>query len=121
MNTLNRLLPVALSLITTIPQCLHAQDKLPVKFGKVTADDFKVTGAAIDSSAAVVVIADFGTSSFEGNSRGWFDLEFHRSKRMRILKRTGFDAATIKIPLYQDGSIMEKITNLKASTYTLED
>ncbi len=49
---------------------------MPVKFGKVTPDDFKVTAAALDSSAAdVVVVADFGTSSYEGNTKGWFDLD----------------------------------------------
>ncbi len=68
-----------------------------------------------------MVVADFGYSSFEGDARGWFDLVFHRSRRIRILKRTGFDAATIKIPLYISGSSLEKVSGLKASTYTLED
>ncbi|HTR28622.1 MAG TPA: DUF3858 domain-containing protein [Puia sp.] len=121
MNIQNRLFSVAVCLIAMTPFFIYAQDKLPVKFGKVTADDFKVTGAELDSAAAVVVVADLGTSSFVGNNSGWFDLEFHRSRRMRILKRSGFDAATISIPLAVAGSDMEKISGLKASTYTLED
>jgi hypothetical protein len=121
MTIQNRLLAVAVCLAVTFPLYLRAQDKLPVKFGKVTPDDFKVTAAELDSSADVLVVADFGTSAFEGNARGWFDLVFHHSKRMRILKRTGFDAATIQIPIYMDGTVTEKITGLKASTYTLED
>ncbi|HEV3414366.1 MAG TPA: transglutaminase domain-containing protein [Puia sp.] len=121
MTIQNRLLVVAVCMIVTCPLHLRAQDKMPVKFGKVTPDDFKVTAAGLDSSADVVVVADYGISSFEGNSRGWFDLEFHHSKRMRVLRRTGFDAATIKIPLYVDGTVAEKISGLKASTYTLED
>jgi hypothetical protein len=108
MTIQNRLIHVVVCLAMTIPLQLRAQDKMPVKFGKVTPDDFKVTAAALDSSAAVVVVANFGNSSFQGNSRGWFDLEFHHSKRMRILKREGFDAATVTIPYYVDGMVMER-------------
>jgi Domain of Unknown Function with PDB structure (DUF3858)/Transglutaminase-like superfamily len=121
MTIQSRLLAVVAVLAVTFPFPLRAQDKLPVKFGKVTPDDFKVTGAGIDTSADVVVVADFGTSSFEGNARGGFDLTFKRSTRLRILKRTGFDAATIRIPVYTGTRESEKIVGLKASTYTLED
>ncbi|HEV2352850.1 MAG TPA: transglutaminase domain-containing protein, partial [Puia sp.] len=117
----NRFLLAAFSLIVSCPMALRGQDKMPVKFGKVTPDDFNVTAAGLDSSSDVVVVADYGTSSFEGNAKGWFDLDFHRSKRMRILKRTGFDAATVTIPLYVDGSDGERLSGLKAATYTLED
>jgi len=121
MTIQNRLFPIVACVAMTFPILLRAQDKLPVKFGKVTPDDFKVTAAGLDSSADVVIVADLGTSSFQGNSRGWFDIEYRHSRRMRILKRAGFDAATIQIPLYADGTVMEKISGLKASTYTLED
>jgi hypothetical protein len=121
MTIQNRLFPVVALLAMGFPIYLRAQDKLPVKFGKVTPDDFKVTAAAFDTAADVVVVADFGTSTFDGNSGGWFDLVFHRSKRIRILKRTGFNAANIIIPLYVSGSETEKISGLRATTYTLEN
>jgi hypothetical protein len=121
MTIQNRLFPIVASLAMTFPLLLRAQDKLPVKFGKVTPQDFAVTAAAVDSSAEAVVIADFGNSYFEGNSTGGFDLIFKRSTRLRILKRTGFDAATIKMPLYIGSMSSERIVGLKASTYTLED
>jgi hypothetical protein len=121
MTIKSRLFPVVALLAMTFPRPLRAQDKIPVKFGKVTPDDFKVTAAALDTVADVVVVADFATSSYDGNAKGWFDLVFHRSKRLRIQKRTGFNAATIEIPLYVSGTDIEKITSLKASTYTLED
>jgi Domain of Unknown Function with PDB structure (DUF3857)/Domain of Unknown Function with PDB structure (DUF3858)/Transglutaminase-like superfamily len=121
MTIKSRLFPVLALLAMTFPPQLRAQDKLPVKFGKVTPDDFKVTAAELDTGADVVVVADYGTSTFDGNASGWFNLVFHHSKRIRILKRTGFNAATIEIPLYIKGAEIEKITSLKASTYTLED
>ncbi len=102
-----------------------AQDKMPVKFGKVTPQDFTVTAAAVDTSADVVIVADFGSSTFDGNSKGWFDLQFHRSRRMRILKRTGFDAATIERNtfIYVGATESEKITGLESVHLfgTLED
>jgi hypothetical protein len=121
MTIQNRLFPIVACVAMTFPLLLRAQDKLPVKFGKVTPDDFKVTAAGLDSSADAMVLADFGTSTFDGNSRGGFDLTFKRSTRLRILKRTGFDAATIKIPIYIGTQNSERIVGLKASTYTLED
>src|ERR1700722_18324671 len=121
MTIQNRLIHIVACVAMAAPLQLRAQDKMPVKFGKVTPDDFKITAAAVDSSAEAMVIADFGTSSFEGNSKGGFDLTFKRSTRLRILKRTGFDAATVRIPIYISTSNSEKIVGLKASTYTLED
>jgi hypothetical protein len=100
---------------------LHAQDKLPVKFGKVTPEDFNVTVTGPDSAAGAVVIADYGISTFEPTPKGWFDLVFKHSCRIKIIKQTAFDIATVTIPLYVDGSNAEKVLNLHASTYTLEN
>jgi hypothetical protein len=100
---------------------LHAQDKLPVRFGKVTAEDFNVTAPASDSAAGAIKIAEYGYSFFEGNTHGGFDLNFKHSCRIKIVKREGFDAATIVIPLYVDGTDAEKIQGLRAATYTLEN
>jgi hypothetical protein len=119
MNVRNPLLLAALSLLLAAEA--RTQDKLPVKFGKVTPEDFNVNVAALDSSAGAVVIADFGTSTFEGNPKGWFNLVFKHSRRVKILKQTAFDVATVTIPLYVDGSDQEKLEGLKASTYTLEN
>jgi hypothetical protein len=98
------------------------QDKLPVRFGKITTEDFAVTApAGPDSSAGAVVIADFGVSSFEGNPQGWFTLSFKHSRRIKILRRSGFEAATVTIPLYTAGNETEKIESLRAYTYNLEN
>ena len=100
---------------------VHAQDKMPVKFGKVTPQDFSVTAGSLDSAADAVVVADYGVSDFVGNPSGWFTLEFQHSKRIRILKKNGFEAANITIPLYASGNNVEKVVGLRASTYTLEN
>jgi hypothetical protein len=97
------------------------KDKLPVKFGKVTPEDFNVNTGALDTSAGAVVIADYGMSTFEGNPKGWFNLEFKHSRRVKILKKTAFDIATVTISLYVGDRDEEKLEGLKASTYTLEN
>jgi hypothetical protein len=98
-----------------------AQDKTPVKFGKVSPEDFNVTAPDYDTSAGAVILADVGDSYFEGDPKGGVDLFFTRSCRIKILKRAGFDAATLVIPLYSSGSKSERITGLRAATYNLED
>jgi transglutaminase-like putative cysteine protease len=98
-----------------------AQDRPPVKFGKISADDFKTTVYSIDSNAAAVVIADIGSSQILGNLKGWFSIEFKHFKRMHILKKGGYDLANVEIPLYTNGREEEELQNLKAYTYNLEN
>ncbi|HLX91370.1 MAG TPA: DUF3858 domain-containing protein [Puia sp.] len=98
-----------------------AQDKSPVKFGKITPADFDLSRYSYDSSATAVVVADIGNSRFEGNTKGWFSLVFKRSRRVKVLSKKGFDAGTVMIPLYSDGTSEEKLDNLKAVTYNLEN
>lgn len=100
---------------------LIAQDKLNLKYGKITPADFDLSKHKFDTSVSAVVIADVGRSDFEGNVKGWFSLSFKRHTRIKILNKNGMDAANVSIPLYFSGNAEEKVSNLKASTYTLED
>ncbi len=100
---------------------LLAQEKVNIKFGKVTEADFDLSKYKFDSGASAVVIADVGGSSFNGNNKGWFSLEFKHSKRIKVLNKNGFDAAKVEIPLYSDGTDVEKIQSLKAVTYNIEN
>jgi uncharacterized protein DUF3858/transglutaminase superfamily protein len=102
-------------------QVTYAQDKTPVKFGKITPADFDLSAYKYDSMAEAIVIADVGNSEFEGNSKGWFTLVFRHVWRMKILNKNGFSAATIRIPLYATGNAEEKLDGLKATTYNLEN
>ncbi|WP_066407779.1 transglutaminase domain-containing protein [Flavisolibacter tropicus] len=105
-----------------LPQSyLAAQDKLSLKFGKITAADFDLSKQNFDSSASGVYIADIGSSEFEGNSKGRFSLVFKRHARIKILKKDGFDLASVEIPLYTSGNSEEKLSSIKAATYHLEN
>jgi transglutaminase-like putative cysteine protease len=102
-------------------QQLSAQDKLNIKFGKITPQDFDLSKRQFDSSAAAVVIADIGNSVFEGNMKSGFSLIFTHHMRAKIINKNGMDIATVEIPLYSSGKDEEKLQNLKAVTYNLEN
>jgi hypothetical protein len=107
-----------ITLCCFLATCSITQAQNKVRFGKVSPEDFNVKAPSFDSSANAVVIADVGSSEFVGNTKGWFTLEFKHSKRIKILNKNGFDAATEEIVLYTDG---EKVDGLKAVTYNLEN
>ncbi|MBX9780911.1 MAG: DUF3857 domain-containing protein [Chitinophagaceae bacterium] len=99
---------------------VKAQEKSNIKFGKIEPKDFDVQSSLIDSSTNAIVIADIGSASFE-EDRGWFNLIYKRNKRVKILNANGFDAATVIIQLYVSTAGTEKLEDLKAVTYTLEN
>jgi hypothetical protein len=101
---------------------VEAQDKSNYKFGKITPADFNLAAAKFDSGANAVIIADIGSTSFEGNNKGFFTLVFTRFMRVKIMNRNGMDAGTQEILLYHSSNDdVEKITSLKASTFNLEN
>ena len=102
---------------------LFAQEKLNVKFGKVDIADFTIISPLVDSNTNAVVVADIGKSEFLANTSDLtFSLIFKQKKRIKIINKNGFDAATITIPLYVAGDgRAEKLEELKAYTYNIEN
>jgi hypothetical protein len=100
---------------------LSFAQKEPSRFGKLTPADLEKKVYSIDSSANAVYLADVGSTQIVGNNKGWFSFEFKRHTRIHILNKNGYDEASIEIPLYTDGGYTEKIENLKAYTYNLEN
>jgi len=112
---------LSLLLCISLLSTSQAQDKLNIKFGKVSPEDFNLKSAVIDSSSNAVVVADVGFSEFQGNTKGYFSLRFKRQTRIKILNKNGLEAANVEIPLYVDGNNEEKLESIKAVTYNLED
>jgi hypothetical protein len=100
--------------------CTFSQKETP-RFGKLTNADLEKKIYSIDSSANAVYLADVGNTEIVGNSKGWFSFEFKRHTRIHILNKNGYDEASIEIPLYASGGYEEKLENLKAITYNLEN
>jgi hypothetical protein len=114
--------PAILSICLFASACLaFAQDKPPVKFGKVSPEDFKTSVYPIDSNANAVIIADIGSTEVVGNTKGWFSLEFKNYRRAHILNKNGYDIGDVSIYIYTRGNMEEELVNLKAVTYNLEN
>lgn len=95
--------------------------KPPIKFGDVSVEDLKMSRYSKDSSAAAVILADYGETIIQYDQSEGFILKFERLKRIKILTKDGFDYANFSIPLYHDGGDDEKVSGLKAVTYNLEN
>jgi hypothetical protein len=95
----------------------HAQDE-PIKFGKPDPKDFTAAAFVGDSAAAAVVLCDYGTTSFQYVSND-FQLVTERITRIKILKKAGYDVATVEVPLYHRDTNAEKITGLRGTTYNM--
>ena len=91
------------------------------KFGKITSEELQKKIYSIDSNANAVVLSDIGEAAIEGNSKGWFSISFSRHRVVHILNKNGYDEANVEVHLYTDGEDEEKLENVKAVTYNLEN
>ncbi|MFN3788461.1 MAG: hypothetical protein ACK4SW_08695, partial [Sulfurihydrogenibium azorense] len=102
-------------------QTASSQKISTYKFSKINSEDLKIKVYDIDSNANAIIIADVGESSFVGNVKGWFSISFKRKVRIHILNKNGYNQADFEIPLWVNGSATEKLEELKAVTYNLEN
>ncbi len=95
--------------------------KAPAKFGDVSMEELKMTTYDPDTSAAAVILVDYGQSSLEYNQEKGFRVVFERLRRIKILRKEGLGYADYSIQTYRSGDNDEKISALKAVTYNLVD
>jgi len=89
-------------------------------FGKITAEDFRVSSPAVDSGASVVILEDIGQSTLDGYDNGW-RIEFKRYRRLLIRNKKGFEAANITLSFSGEANGMGKLATLRANTYNLDN
>jgi transglutaminase-like putative cysteine protease len=94
--------------------------KPPAKFGDIPMEDMKMKIYPNDSSAEAVVLFDYGVAYISVSSNT-VNLFFDRHTRIKILKKEGLDEANISVPLFHSGSADERLLELKAITYNLEN
>jgi Domain of Unknown Function with PDB structure (DUF3858)/Transglutaminase-like superfamily len=111
-----------LVLCTVICTHVQAQEKGNYKFGNITLADFKIPVEKFDSGANAVIISDIGSTSFEGNTKGFFTLIFTYYMRVKIINKNGFRIGSHEILLFHnEEGVSEKLTTLKGSTFNLEN
>lgn len=96
---------------------VFGQDQ-PAKFGKLDDVELNMRVYDKDTSAAAVVLSDYGFSYFTYNKG--FKVIFERHTRIKVLKKSGYDAANISVPYYQRNSKKENVYNIKGFTYNQE-
>lgn len=102
---------------------LTAQDA-PIKFGKIDMADLQMKVYPKDTAAEAVILGDIGKASFNyDDSKNRFYVVYERHRRIKILKKSGYDWATIKVPLYKGSksNVEESLYDLKGYTYNLEN
>jgi hypothetical protein len=114
------LLPACVAgMLLCLSQPLHAQTS-PMKFGKVELAELQMKSYAPDTSAEAVILGDYGQSYFKYGHDG-FQLVHERHVRIKVLKKSGYDWATVKIPFYRaaTGGSEEKITSLSGYSHNV--
>jgi hypothetical protein len=106
---------LAISLIISFSA--RAQNE-PIKFGVIDSRELTAAPFVGDSAASAVVLCDFGRSRLKGQA-GNFQVVFERVTRIKILKKPGYEYATVEIPLYHHDNDQEKVSNLRGFTYNL--
>lgn len=112
------LLRLGLLLLLAAPAVCAQPQPEPVKFGQPDAKELTAAPFAADSGAAAVVLCDYGRSRLKGQGSG-FQVVFERVTRLKILKKAGYDWATVEVPLYRRDGNQEKVSSLKGFTYNL--
>jgi hypothetical protein len=107
---------------TTICFSITAQDA-PIKYGKIDISDLQMKVYPKDTSAEAVVLGDIGRAYFTYTDSEGFQVVYERVRRVKILKKSGYDWATVKVPLYiaKNNNGKEDLYDLKGFTYNVEN
>jgi len=97
-----------------LPFSLSAQKKM--KFGKISSDDLQMTVYEPDTSATAVVLNEKGELNFEFNG-GKTEVKVDIHRRVKILKRAGFDQGDIAIRYYSYNN-RSRVSGLKVKVFS---
>jgi len=93
-----------------------------LKFGKIDKASLEMEVYDKDTSASAVILADYGSIEIKYNTtRESFYYEFKRHRRIKILKKDGYDWASHNVLLYHNNDGKEKFTSIKGYSYNLEN
>ncbi len=98
-----------------------AQDA-PIKFGKIDIADLQMKVYPKDTSAEAVILCDYAESYHRYSSGSGLQMVFERHRRIKILKKSGYEWATHAIIAANSKSgSKEFIGSVKGATYNLVD
>ncbi|RAJ97837.1 uncharacterized protein DUF3857 [Larkinella arboricola] len=90
------------------------------KFGHVDPEDLKMKVYPADSSADAVVLSDIGKSYITQNDTRGYYVYYERHVRVKILKKSAFEQATVIIPFHNIRvDLQEQVSGIEGITYNL--
>jgi Domain of Unknown Function with PDB structure (DUF3857)/Transglutaminase-like superfamily len=110
------LIPFLLATISlaTAQKKPQKEKPLDIEFGKIPAEDIKMTTYSLDSSAEAVVLAAKGRIGFETRSNG-LQVSYNFFRRVKLLKKSSFEAeGNIRIS-YVSKDNYEDLRRIKAA------
>lgn len=91
-------------------------------YGSINQEDINFDRNKIDSNANAVVLKEFGTARLQiDDATGSLVLMFDYHVKIKIFNKEGFKQANIIVPLYKDDNRQESISEIKATTYNLDN
>src|SRR6266702_5313643 len=102
----------SLLIVFLISSLVVSGQKRPAKFGDIPMEDMTMKAYPLDSSAAAVVLFDFGVSyvtSQPQGSRIVYSWNFERHTRIKILKKEGLQQGTNVSILLQGNQILREL------------
>ncbi|HEX9826843.1 MAG TPA: DUF3857 domain-containing protein [Flavobacteriaceae bacterium] len=109
-------LTIALWLLIAIQ--VKAQSSFNSEDNTVTRADLETNYYKKDSTANAIVLYEFGNSYVDNKT---FKLVTEIKKKVKILNRSAFDKATIEEQLYREKNKGERMYDISATTYNLEN
>jgi hypothetical protein len=99
-----------------------SQEKVSIQLKKITFEDFNLPKSqVIDSNTNAVILADVGSTFFVGSkNHNWVSAVIRAYTRIKIIKQSALDLATVKIPLHETSNGIDILDSLQASAYNVE-
>ncbi len=105
---------ILICLIFTLPAFAGNNEKYPIRWNKVSEAEFRVKPTGQDSTAAAIVLCDFG--NIDVSNRTFYS----RHTRIKVLTKEGLHYATVEIP-FQSRQHHDEFTKLRARTLIMEN
>ncbi|WP_350292896.1 DUF3857 domain-containing protein [uncultured Croceitalea sp.] len=110
---------IVVLLVLSFCTSLLAQKEAGIQFGSYNQYEEGLKVFQQDTTAAAVYLYEYGDNYFEvRNNRVWLITKYHA--RIKILKKEGFDQASVAIPYYHNDRNTEKVLHVKAITHNNE-
>ena len=94
--------------------------KAPIKLGEVDEKDVKAAQYEAYPDAEAVVLYDYGTVHYDLAGSD-IKLVFTHTKRIKILKKTGYEYANINILYQMQGETHERVSDIAGYTHNFEN